>query len=110
MPCFEKYIVGDEILERPCKDSIISKNKCLAGSELKALLSSIGITSSPTCSCNSRANEMDRNGCDWCEQNIDLIVGWLREEATIRGLPFIDIAAKILVKRAINNARRNKKG
>jgi hypothetical protein len=49
---------------------------------------------------------MDRNGCDWCEANIDTIVGWLREEATKRKLPFVDIAGRLLVKRAIRNARK----
>jgi hypothetical protein len=48
---------------------------------------------------------MDRRGCDWCDANINTIVGWLREEATKRGLPFIDAAAAMLVRRAIHNAR-----
>lgn len=76
------------------------------GTELKLLLSRIGITAKPGCSCNARASEMDSQGCEWCEQNIDTIVGWLREEATKRGLPFIDAAGRLLVRRAIGNARR----
>lgn len=77
------------------------------GTELKKLLSSVGITATPNCSCNARALEMDRNGVEWCESNIDKIVGWLREEATKRGLPFIDAAGRMLVRRAIRNARRS---
>jgi hypothetical protein len=76
------------------------------GTELKKLLKLVGITASPTCSCNKRARTMDTNGCDWCEANIDTIVGWLREEATKRKLPFVDMAGRILVKRAIRNARK----
>jgi hypothetical protein len=76
------------------------------GTELKALLATIGITATPNCSCNSRAAIMDAEGCDWCEANIDTIVGWLREEATKRGLPFLDAAGRLLVRRAIRNARR----
>jgi hypothetical protein len=76
------------------------------GTELKALLKTIGITASPGCSCNKRAAVMDEKGCDWCEENVDEIVGWLREEATKRKLPFLDVAGKILVRRAIRNARR----
>jgi hypothetical protein len=76
------------------------------GTELKKLLKLIGISASPTCSCNARAREMDKNGCDWCEANLDTIVGWLREEATKRGLPFVDLAGRLLVKRAIRNARK----
>jgi hypothetical protein len=77
------------------------------GTELKKLLAKVGITATPDCSCNARAAEMDRQGVEWCEANIDTIVGWLREQATARGLPFLDIAGRLLVRRAIQNARRN---
>jgi hypothetical protein len=76
------------------------------GTELKKLLAKVGIIAAPNCSCNARAAEMDARGCDWCEENIDTIVGWLREEATKRGLPFLDAAGRLLVKRAIRNARK----
>lgn len=79
---------------------------CLAGTALKALLATIGITADNNCSCNARAAEMDARGCDWCEANLDMIVGWLREEATNRGLPFLDAAGRLLVRRAIHNARQ----
>jgi hypothetical protein len=77
------------------------------GTELKKLLARVGITASPDCACNARAAEMDRQGVEWCEANLDIIVGWLREQAEARGLPFLDIAGRLLVKRAISNARRN---
>jgi hypothetical protein len=77
------------------------------GTELKKLLARVGITASPDCACNARAAEMDRQGVEWCEANLDTIVGWLREQATARGLPFLDIAGRLLVRRAIANARRN---
>ena len=76
------------------------------GTELKKLLGRIGIVASPNCKCNSRARLMDRMGIEWCEANIDRIVGYLREAAADRGLPFIDAAGRLLVKRAIRNARR----
>jgi len=76
------------------------------GTELKKLLKLVGITASPDCSCNARARTMDEKGCDWCEANLDEIVGWLREEATKRGLPFVDLAGRMLVRRAIRNARK----
>jgi len=44
----------------------------------------------------------------WCEANIDTIVGWLREQADARGLPFLDAAGRFLIRRAIKNARKNK--
>jgi hypothetical protein len=77
------------------------------GTELKKLLFKVGITPSPDCSCNARAAEMDRQGVEWCEANTDTIVGWLREQAEARGLPFLDVAGRLLVRRAIANARRN---
>jgi hypothetical protein len=100
------YAVFAERFRRP---SVIAST-CLAGSELKALLGRLGINAEPGCACESRANEMDRNGCDWCEANIPTIVGWLREEATKRGLPFVDLAGTVLVRRAISNARRLHRG
>jgi hypothetical protein len=79
------------------------------GTALKSLLATIGITASPNCSCQRHAAEMDARGCDWCEENLDAIVGWLREEAEKRGLPFIDVAGRLLVRRAIKNARKQAK-
>lgn len=77
------------------------------GTELKKLLAKVGITATLDCSCNARAAEMDRQGVEWCEANLDAIVGWLREQAAARGLPFLDFAGRLLVRRAISNARRN---
>ena len=79
------------------------------GTELKKLLSKVGITASPDCSCNARARMMDESEAKspgWCEEHLDEIVGWLREEAWKRGLPFVDMAGRVLVRRAIANARR----
>jgi hypothetical protein len=50
---------------------------------------------------------MDDLGTNWCEKNIDTIVGWLKEEATKRGLPFIEIIARIIIKLAIKRAKKN---
>jgi hypothetical protein len=77
------------------------------GTELKKLLARVGITATPDCSCNARAAEMDRQGVKWCEANLEVIVGWLREQAEARGLPFIDAAGRFLIKRAIKNARKS---
>lgn len=76
------------------------------GTQLKKLLSTIGITATANCACNQRAAQMNLWGADECEAHLDEIVGWLREEATKRNLPFIDAAGRLLVRRAIANARR----
>lgn len=76
-----------------------------AGTKLKALLGRIGIRPVGPCRCNARAALMDRKGPDWCEENIDTIVEWLREEATARRLPFVAPAARLVVRLAIRKAR-----
>ena len=80
------------------------------GTELKKLLAKVGIKPKAGCKCLARAVEMDIRGCDWCETNVPTIVGWLREEATSRRLPFVDAAGTVLVRRAISNARRLHRG
>jgi hypothetical protein len=79
------------------------------GTELSRLLKKIGISPTPTCSCRAKAAEMDRWGPDECErpERIDEVVAVMRAEAAARGLPFLDAAGKLLVRRAIANARRN---
>lgn len=81
----------------------------LAGTHLKMLLSRFGISVSPGCKCNVRANHMNRMGDDWCEENIETIVEWLKEEALARGLPFISTVGRMIVRRAIQNARKEAK-
>jgi len=75
------------------------------GSQLKRMLSKIGIQPSPGCQCNKRAVLMDSNGPDWCEEHLEEIVGWLREEAQRAHLPFVDLAGRVLIRRAIKLAR-----
>jgi hypothetical protein len=76
------------------------------GTELKKLLKMIGITSTPNCSCNQKAVMMNNWGSDACEEKIDIIIGWLKEEAEKRKLPFIETIARMIVKKAIKNARK----
>lgn len=82
------------------------KGKTGPGTQLKKLLSYIGIKATPNCSCNHRANIMDYHGPEWCEQNIDKIIGWLKEEADKRQLLFVDSLARLLIKKAIKNSRK----
>jgi hypothetical protein len=80
------------------------------GTELKALLAGwpFRIVATADCKCTSRANYMDAKGCDWCEspEGLAEIMGFLREAAEERGLPFVDMAGRMLVRRAIANARK----
>lgn len=79
------------------------------GTELKALLSKIGIRSSPTCSCNKRAKTMDEKGIEWCEQNVETICDWLGEESAKRKLPFVRLAGKAIIHLAIRRAKKSNK-
>lgn len=77
------------------------------GSILSNMLSSIGIKSSPTCACRRHALEMNEKGPDWCEQNIDSILVWLKDESSKRKLPFIESVAKMMINKAISKAREH---
>lgn len=83
------------------------------GTELKKILAGfpLYIKVTPSCPCNARAKVMDKNEREnpgWCEENIDTIVGWLREEHAKRksAVPFIDMAVKKLIRIAIKRAKR----
>jgi len=78
------------------------------GTELKKLLAGwpFRLVAGADCKCNQRATYMDAKGCDWVEANIEECVGYLRESAADRGLPFVDMAGRVLVRRAIHNARK----
>jgi hypothetical protein len=79
------------------------------GTELSKLLKRLGIEPTPTCQCRAKAAEMDAWGPDECSrpERIDEVVAVMRAEAEARGLPFLDLAGRLLVRRAIANARRN---
>lgn len=78
------------------------------GTELSKLLKRFGISPTPTCPCREMADSMDAWGCDEASkpERIDEVVAAMRSEAAARGLPFIDAAGRLLVRRAIANARR----
>jgi len=82
------------------------------GTEMKKLLAGwpLYITATENCPCNRHAAQMDAWGPDECERRIDEIVGWLRVEAERRGLPFADVAGRLLVRRAIRNSRKQPPG
>lgn len=76
------------------------------GTELHKILERFGIHILPGCACRGRMTQMNKWGCDGCEENIETIVGWLQEEAGKRGLPYLKTAGRLLVRRAISNARK----
>src|SRR5690349_16560691 len=77
------------------------------GTELKKLIAKLGLTAKPGCKCNQRRLIRNQWCPDKCLENIDTIVDWLSEEAERAKLPFTAIGARIIVKRAIRNAKKN---
>jgi hypothetical protein len=77
------------------------------GAELVRLLGRFGVKACGVCA--SRAGQMDAWGPDGCAANAGTIVGWLREGAAARKLPFVELAARLLVRRAVANARRRRR-
>lgn len=83
------------------------------GTELKKILTSWWITACG--SCGSHAKTMDKNGIEWCEANIPMIVGWMKEEAANRHVgwvasltelvPAFGMSPEHLVQKAIRNAK-----
>jgi hypothetical protein len=76
------------------------------GTILTGMISTLGIKSTSNCSCRRHALEMNDKGPDWCEQNTDTILSWLKEESSKRNLPYIELVAKTMVQRAISKSRR----
>jgi hypothetical protein len=62
------------------------------GQATKQILGLFGIVSSPTCSCNARAAQMDEWGIWGCVKRFPTIVGWLGEEARKREMWFFWLA------------------
>ena len=77
------------------------------GTELSKLLKMIGISPKEKgCQCKSHAKRMDREGPQWCRENIEKILGWLQTESKKRKLPFMKQVAKQVVLLAIRRAEK----
>ena len=103
-----KEKLGDhpEVFLRSLFPKTLEENPNHPGTILSKMIKSVGIAMTDSCACKRHALQMNDKGNDWCEQNIDTIVGWLREEAQRRNLPFIDAIGKLMVNRAIKKSRK----
>lgn len=81
------------------------------GTELKKKLWWFGYLTKRGCKCNRHARQMDREGPDWCEQNIGLIVENLRQSyedlpnIVKTFVPFVDPVVRHVVIVAIEASR-----
>lgn len=76
------------------------------GTILSGMIKKFGIHMTPNCSCMAKALSMNKEGPDWCEQNIDKILEWLKTESKNRKIPFIEPVVKIMVNQAIQKSRK----
>jgi len=104
MPCVTKQEDGLWWIDETHPSYPHPKNPCLAGAELKAMLSWLGIKAARGCKCNDRSERMDREGCQWVKDNVEEVVDWLEEEAKNRSLPFLRAAGRALVLLAVRRA------
>lgn len=82
---------------------------CGPGCQLRRLLEWWGIRDDGRCGCSEFAAQMDAWGPDRCSEREDEILGHLAEASVRRGLPFVPIAARALLRRAIALAREEAK-
>ncbi|GEM_PF-1610259 len=101
----------------------LPQSKHGVGTVLTALLKKLKCKPIAGCQCRQRARQMNAAGVEWCEQNIDIIVEWLREEytrseaagllpkipLTSKSIPFIVPVAKKVIQRAIAITRARAK-
>lgn len=76
------------------------------GTILAGMLSSMGINSTPNCSCRRRALLMNERGPQWCKENKGQILEWLEQEAKKRKLAYIQSAASLMLDKAIAKSER----
>lgn len=79
---------------------------CGPGCQLKKSLAWWGIREDGSCGCSDYAAMMDAWGCDECWRRLEEIVEHLRQAAAEKGYPFIATAARIMVGRAIESAKK----
>lgn len=96
---------GKSPVRRPASASVAPRRG--PGTCLKEDLEWWGVAASGCGICAQRALEMDIKGCAWCRENIDTIIGWLREAAARRNLPFPEPLARMVLYRAISRAERD---
>lgn len=91
------------------RQSKTSLKACGPGCHLSRLLAKMWIRDRAGCHCKEHAALMDKWGPDECLERIDDIVEWMELEAKERGLPFVQKAARAMVRIAVWRARRELK-
>lgn len=85
---------------------LLSKVPTGPGTELKKLISWFYVPDDSKCKCNDRIAKMNKWGPDGCEERMDTIIRWLKHSAATHNVPFQETVVRMLIKRAISNARK----
>jgi hypothetical protein len=102
------YLLGDDpgAALRALFPKTLEEDPNGAGTVLAKMIKNLGFTISDNCACKKHALEMNEKGNDWCVENINTIVAWLKEETKNRNIVFIDMVARLMVMRAIKKSRK----
>ena len=103
--CGTPYLT--EVVEKKVSKKRVSMGRG-AGTELHNLLKKFRIGFRPGCKCKQHIVEMNVRGVVWCRQNVEKILGWLKEEAVERDMYFNKTVVRMLIKRAIAKAEQQK--
>lgn len=101
---------GSETEMRVCPSNYkgLPAGACAVGSGIKRLLALVGIHSTDQCNCTSYAAKIDAWTCEEALERLDEIVSTMEVNARSLGITFSPAAARLLVRLAIRNARRNR--
>lgn len=75
------------------------------GSCLLMLLGKLNVHYDQLSTAKSKANYLDKQGIDWCENNQDIILGWIKEESNNKNITYNPKLAKILLRLAIKQSK-----
>jgi hypothetical protein len=90
--------------DRPYLKMVAATNPNGPGTRLKRLLGRLGIRQGG-CRCEPHQREMDASGASWVRSHQDVIVGWLREEAKHRHLPFPETLVRRMIEWSAHDTR-----
>ena len=81
------------------------------GTELAKIFAWFWYHEKPGCKCKHYATEMNKNGIEWCRNNIPTILEWIHEGAKSQGVSMgiiKDLGAKAAILMAIKRAESNR--
>lgn len=75
------------------------------GDTLSNIISKMGYGYSSMSRARAKITYLNKKGIDWCEQNQNIILLWLKEECIEKRIQFLDKIGKSLIRLAIKKAK-----